>query len=168
MKLLKWLDNYAELAFMGICLAAITLIMFLQVVMRYVFKNALPWPEESCRYIFIWLSYIGISYSIKENSLMKVDIVHTLCPKVAPYLNVLGDISIFIFCILMIKPGFAQVQKVMSMNTVSAAMSFPMWVVFLSLLVGVILGALRMIQRYYLFFKNKKNPQPAAEKEEKK
>lgn len=156
MKTLRWLDKYAELVVMSILMLMITVIMFGQVVMRYVFSSAMTWPEEACRYSFIWLSYIGISYSIRDDSQMKVDIIHTLVPKVAPALNLLGDFVTLVVMALMIMPGLEQVEKIRSMGTSSAAMSFPMWIVYLSLVVGVTLGCFRMIQKYVLLFKARK------------
>ena len=157
MKALKWLDKNAELVAMGVFMMIIVCVMFLQVIMRYVFKASLMWPEEVCRYSFIWLSYVGISYSIRDNSLMKVDILHTLIPKIAPALNLIGDLATFVFMLLMVVPGYQTVMTIKGLSSKSAALSFPMWLVYLALAVGISLGLFRMIQRGVLFFMQKKH-----------
>ena len=49
-RLTEWLDKHFEETLLGIFLILITVIIFLQVVMRYVFSRALSWPEEFTRY----------------------------------------------------------------------------------------------------------------------
>ena len=64
-KILKWLDDNIELYICVFLMSFMTLLVFVQVVMRYVFNNSLSWSEELARYTFIWLIYIGISYGCK-------------------------------------------------------------------------------------------------------
>jgi len=54
-------------------MAVMTLLVFCQVVMRYVFRNSLSWSEELARFIFMWLSWIGASYAVKERSHFRVE-----------------------------------------------------------------------------------------------
>ena len=57
MKILKWLDNYLELTVSVFLMSLMTVLIFLQVVMRYVMHNSLSWSEELARYTFVWLIY---------------------------------------------------------------------------------------------------------------
>lgn len=67
MKILKWLDNYLELTVSVFLMSLMTVLIFLQVIMRYVMHNSLSWSEELARYTFVWLIYIAISYGSKLN-----------------------------------------------------------------------------------------------------
>ena len=40
-------------------LLATTAVALLQVFCRYVLSNALPWPEEAIKYLFVWLIFVG-------------------------------------------------------------------------------------------------------------
>ena len=42
-----------------------TLVVFAQVVMRYVFKNPFVWAEEFSRYLLVWISCLGAAYGIR-------------------------------------------------------------------------------------------------------
>ena len=86
------------------CIRDRVIIMGIQVFMRYVLAKSLPWPEELTRYLFIWFVFLGISYGIRYNIHIKVDIIETVFPKVKPFLIVIQDLLFLTFCIMMIRP----------------------------------------------------------------
>lgn len=51
-KVLQRLDRYAEEFLLVVFLGAMTLIMGVQVVSRYVFDMSLSWSEEITRYLY--------------------------------------------------------------------------------------------------------------------
>ena len=53
-KALQWLDENLEEVLLVIALAAMAVIMGIQVIARYIFGASLSWSEELTRYIFIW------------------------------------------------------------------------------------------------------------------
>lgn len=148
MKVLKWLDDNLEETLMGISLWAIVIIMGLQVIMRYIFKQSIPWSEEMSRYFFIWLTFVGISYAVHNNSHIRLDIVETLFPKLRKPLEYIGDIVFFIFCIYMLKPGLSVITFLKTSNQLSPALQTPMYLVYISLLVGLFLTIFRLLQKY--------------------
>jgi len=58
-------------------------ITFIQVVMRYVFLNAIPWAEEAVRFMFVWASFIGAAIGIKEKIHIGIDLVTARLPQKA-------------------------------------------------------------------------------------
>ena len=72
----KFFDNFEEY-FCVWTMAIMTILVFIQVVMRYVFSNSLSWSEELARFIFLWLSWIGASYAVKERSHFRVEMFHS-------------------------------------------------------------------------------------------
>ena len=54
------------------------LLVFLQVVMRTVFKNSLSWSEELARYLFIWQTWLGVSIAFKEDEHIKVTLIYSI------------------------------------------------------------------------------------------
>ena len=60
MKVLKLIDEKLEEIFLVIILIAAVVIVAMQVVTRYVFKIPLPWSEEIARYLFLWLTWVGV------------------------------------------------------------------------------------------------------------
>ena len=140
-----------------------TAVSTLQVVMRFVFTNSLAWPEELNRYLFIWFSYIALSYAVRYDCHTRIDLIETLIPKVKPVFSVICDLGFAIFCIYMIVPGYNVVAQLIDSWQTSAAMQLPMFVVYLSLFCGLILSLFRLVQKYVLKFMNRNKPaQPAA------
>lgn len=50
------MSKYISLTFV----AAMTFVVLLQVVFRYVLNNALPWSEELARYLMVWMTFLTI------------------------------------------------------------------------------------------------------------
>ncbi len=76
MKYLKILDKVDDLCSgLGVAFFIImTGAAFIQVVSRYCLGNTLSWPEETCRFSFIWLAYMGMSSCMRRDTHLKVDI----------------------------------------------------------------------------------------------
>ncbi|MGB4439610.1 MAG: TRAP transporter small permease [Sedimentibacter sp.] len=155
MKVIKWLDNNLEETLMGISLWLIVFIMGLQVIMRYVFKSSISWSEETCRYLFIWLTFLGISYAVHNNSHIRLDIIETLIPRTKKALEYIGDLVFLGFCVYMLKPAFKAVSFLKTSNQLSPALQFPMYLVYSALMVGLLLTICRIVQKYVNKFKNK-------------
>ena len=61
-KVIRWLDDYLEEVLLVAALAAMAVIMGVQVFCRYVLGASLSWSEELTRYIFIWAGFLSISF----------------------------------------------------------------------------------------------------------
>ena len=147
MKIFKLLDEYFEIAIGCVLISLMTIIIFIQVVMRYVFQNSLVWSEELARYIFIWLIYLGLSYGAKMMKHIKIDAALSLFPKMArPYVVILGDILFLAFALFIIATSLEIVQKQLILGQTSPALQVPMWTVYAAPLVGFTLTAIRQIQ----------------------
>ncbi len=74
--MLEWLKviyrRPVELACGGL-MAAITAVVFLQVVSRYVFSYPFDWPEELARYLFIWVALLGAALALKRGAHFSID-----------------------------------------------------------------------------------------------
>ena len=58
--------NNLEEYLLVVSLVINVLLVFLQVIMRTVFKNSLTWSEELSRYIFIWQIWLGASIAWEQ------------------------------------------------------------------------------------------------------
>ncbi|WP_066304298.1 TRAP transporter small permease [Bacillus sp. FJAT-29814] len=57
------------------------LLMFAQVLSRYVIHEPIPWSEELIRYAFIITTYFGAAIAVQKGVHVEIDIVQTLLSK---------------------------------------------------------------------------------------
>lgn len=69
-----------EESVIALILGIMTLITFVNVVLRYVFNSALIWGLEVTLILFAWLVLLGISYGFKVTSHLGVDALVNLLP----------------------------------------------------------------------------------------
>ena len=62
-------------------LAAMTLITFIQVVLRYGFNTGWLWYLEATSFLFLWMVAIGISYCLRIGAHISVDALIDLLPQ---------------------------------------------------------------------------------------
>lgn len=79
-----------------VCLAAMVIMVFTNVVMRYAFNSGLPISEELSRWSFVWLTFLGSILVLHERAHLGVDVV---MQAVSP---VVRKICAFIATVLMI------------------------------------------------------------------
>lgn len=70
----------AEAAALITLVAVMTLVVFLQVVYRYVLVQPLHWSEELARYLFIWLSILGATLGLQKRGHFGLDVFYRMLP----------------------------------------------------------------------------------------
>lgn len=147
MKILKWLDENFEEYFLMILLVMITLIMMLQIVMRYVFNASLSWPEELTRYCFVWSTFIGISYSIRRGTMLKIDAILSMMPKgMQKIIVVLTELIVLVFFGYLLFNSVEVVTGIYASGQKSPAIGIPMYIIYSCTIVGFSLAVLRSFQ----------------------
>lgn len=123
-----------------------TFIIFMNVVMRHLFKSPIMWAEELTRYIMMWVTFIGASLCVRDNIHVKMDLLHIKLPYKAAKILVCAT---YVVCILisafLAYTGFTLTLKIAALGQVSSAMQMiPMWIVNLCVPISCVL----MIKNY--------------------
>lgn len=155
MSILRWLDKHFE-EFILILLSIFTVVViFSQVVLRYVFSNSLPWSEEIARYAFIWFIYIGVSYGVKKQKHLSVDVITMLFnDKGKTVISMISNVLFLIFALIITYYGIDIVGRI---TRESAALGIPMEYVYLAIVVGMVLTIIRLIQNIIQGFQKFRN-----------
>ena len=162
-KALYWVDENLEKVICMTLLTAFTIILFIQVIMRYVFNSSLPWSEELSRYMFIWMVYLGVSYGAKQMKHLKIEAFLSVFPKKwRPYVLILAEILTLVFAIYVIFSASFMVQRIGRLGTKSTALQIPMQYVHAAPLVGFTLTAIRQVQNIFHQVKNLRKGGEAA------
>lgn len=140
--------NQLEAHLLVLSLAFTTILIFIQVILRYVFNNSLSWSEELARYIFIWQIWLGTSVSMKENEHICLDMLNNkLQGKAKIALALVANILMLLFCAFLAKYGWDLVYSMMSRGNKSVALRIPMWLVYLALPLSQLAVGLRVVGR---------------------
>ena len=165
-KVIRWLDNYLEEAIMVFFLILISCVMMFQIVVRYLFDSPMPWPEEFCRYCFVWSCMLATGFCIRKGSMLRVDVIFGLFPeKIAFILDVFSKILAAAFCFIMLGAAWNVTMNTLNIGQVSPAMQMPTWLLYISAPLGFALGAIRGVQSIILAFTSvKKNKEKGETK----
>lgn len=144
---MKFIMDHAEEFFMIPLIFAMSIIIFFQVIMRYVFQNSLTWSEELARYLFVWLVYFSVSYTARREKHIRIDAAINLYPKaVRPVVELISEIIVLAFAIFIAVTGMTVFQKITHSGQISPAIGLPMQFVYAAPLVGFLLTAIRQVQ----------------------
>lgn len=64
----------------GLLMTAITVVVFLQVITRYVLAYPLDWPEEMARILFVWVALLGAVVALRRGGHFSIEAVTSLLP----------------------------------------------------------------------------------------
>ena len=100
MKVLDEIVHILELiikAIVAFLVLALVVIVFAQVILRYIFHTGLAWNDEGSRFLFIWVVFMSIPMATLHNGHMKLDMLSNRFPKIKPVLEVLGWVCLVVF-----------------------------------------------------------------------
>ena len=64
-------------------LGLMVLVILLQVVFRYVFNNALAWPDEAARFLMLWMTGLIAPSAFRWGGFVAIDMLPLALPRVA-------------------------------------------------------------------------------------
>ena len=146
MKKITKIYDTLEASVLVLALAFSTLLIFVQVIFRYVLNDSITWSEELARYIFIWMIWLGTSVSMKQKEHIRMDmLMNAVHGKGKLVLELVSSIIMLAFCIFLVKYGWDLVASMMSRGNKSVALRLPMWIVYSSLPFSQLIVSLRLI-----------------------
>ncbi len=156
--ILRALDRLEEILTSSI-LAAMTLLMFSQVVLRYVFNSGLVWALEALVYLFSWLVLIGISTGIRKDSHIAVELVtQKLAPRTQRLVALLAVGLSLLYAVLMFVGSWTLVERLYDFGSLAHDIPMPRWALLSSLPIGFALLGLRLVQATIGIWKGTRGP----------
>ncbi len=157
--------DFLETYITAIALIVFTVVIFCNVVGRYVFQNSITWAEELSRYLNILLVFFALSAGIKSDSHIGVDVVETLLvPKrFHKWMDLIRFLITLVFCGITTWLGFELSMKIGRMKQTSPAMQIPMALPYMALPIGLFMASIRCLIRIIKLLIDP--PAEAAEKE---
>ena len=111
-KILHFLNEYLEETICVILMSVMTIIIFIQVVMRYLMHNSLSWSEELTRYMLIWSTFLGATCVYYHGGNIAITAVQGLLPeKGRSVLKTLVHLICLVLFVVLTVYGFRYTQK---------------------------------------------------------
>jgi C4-dicarboxylate transporter DctQ subunit len=135
---------------LGVLLTTASIVLFANVVARYVFNWGFPWAEELVRYEIIWMVFLGGSIAARQGLHIGVDLLVRFAPlPLRKPINILINLISLTFCSLILYYGASLISQTRMFGQVSPALQVPMWMVQLAIPLGAGLMALRFAQQIW-------------------
>ena len=152
----KIFDNLEGYFCVG-ALAAMSVVVFIQVVCRFVLKSSLPWSEEVSRYLLVWVSFLGGAYGVRQGAHIGVEAFMLLFPKkIQQVVAIFVTIASMLLCAVILKYGIDIVSTQLSKMQVSPAMRMPMGYMYAAIPIGMVFFIIRYFQMLMEQFKDLK------------
>ena len=135
-----------------VTLGSMLVLIFAQVIFRYVFHNSLAFSEELARFLFVWTVFLGIPVVQRMGGHMTVGVItERISGMPLKVLRTIADVLTVIFMFIILKNGILMIERT-SFQT-SAAMQIPMSYVYYALPIGSVAMILNMIEKLLKTFK---------------
>lgn len=125
----------------GIGMLVLGLILFYEVIMRYIFNAPTSWAQEVSIYLFMWTMFAGAAYTLEQGKHVNIDLlISHLSPAARRRLEILTGALGLIFSLVVTYQGYEMVMAALKYHKLSATpLRFPMWIPQTSLPVGFLL-----------------------------
>lgn len=131
--IIKKIDKVVSKTLFYICsslMFMMALIIFAQVIARYVIGKSLVWSEELGRYIFVWVSFLGMAAAIPKGSHVALDLLVNKLEGVGKrMLIIFNNILVTLFGIAMTYGGCQLVE--LGSNQTSPTLKIPMQIIYI-------------------------------------
>jgi C4-dicarboxylate transporter DctQ subunit len=143
---MRWLDRLEEWIVM-LMLAAMTLLTFVQVVLRYVFNSGFTWALELTTIFFAMMIFVGISYGVRVGAHIGVDALVRLMPSgMRRGVSILVVLLCLGYAGIIILGSWDYVTKMKMVGIELEDLPFPMWIVRAIMPLGYALMTFRFLQ----------------------
>lgn len=142
-KILGTIENTLGVMFLG----GMVGVIFMQVVLRYGFNNALSWSEEMARYMMIWCTGFGIAAGVRVSSHIGIQAVVDALPKV-PSNVVRFTCDIIVLCIFafLTYAAFLFALSAKASGQLTPSLRIPIFYVYSALPVSFAFCVIRQVQ----------------------
>ncbi len=154
-KLLYVWDHFEEILLVP-ALAFSTILIFVQVCTR-AFGSSIAWSEELVRYLYIWETWLGVSYATKRGSQLRITMIRDKLPEKGQLiLEIFVTIVWLAFAAFVFYMGVRAISAITKFGQVSSALRVPLKYCYLAIPTGMALMVIRLIEAFIKRFRSAK------------
>lgn len=106
-----------EESVLSFLLVTMTLLVFVEVVMRFGFNAGIHWVQEVTLHTSAWFVLFGISYGVKVGAHIGVDaVVRLLSPEMRRIFSIISVLFCLVYCVLIMMGAWVYLAKIYSIG----------------------------------------------------
>ncbi|HHY47061.1 MAG TPA: TRAP transporter small permease [Firmicutes bacterium] len=147
-RLFRLIEGAGTIGFCAFCI-----VVFLQVVFRFVLRYPAPWTEELARYLLVWVMFLGAAVSSKEGThLVASNLVARLVPTAEKWSQIWAELCVFV-CAASLARGSLLMTRMAGTETATSFLWLKMSAVFAIMPVCFTLMAVSAVVRIGALFR---------------
>lgn len=100
--ILGWIEDVV----LAVGMTLLAILLFANVLLRYLFRSPFPWMEEGIVAIFVWVIFIGVAASFRSHQHLRIDLViRYLSPRANLIVGMLAAAVTFLILALLLVVG---------------------------------------------------------------
>jgi C4-dicarboxylate transporter, DctQ subunit len=136
-----------EEGLIALILGVMTVLTFVQVVLRYGFNSGFIWALEANFYLFSWLVMIGISYCVRVRAHIGVDaLVRLFSPRVRLVVGVIVVLLALFYAGLMLYGSIQYIDRMMIIDVEAEDIPVKRWILSICLPLGFLTLFYRLLE----------------------
>lgn len=129
------------------CISVMSVLVFANVVARFVFKHSMAVSDELSTYLFVLMSFMGTAIAARRRAHLGLTIVTDhVSPRVRLVINIFMYLLSAFFCLLIVIFGVQMVISQYQLGQESAAMQWPEWIYGSFVPIGAAFSALAFLE----------------------
>lgn len=131
-----------------LCLSILTILVPIEVFLRYLFGKSLYITEEFTRYLMVWVVFLASSLALREDSHISIGIfVNRLRGPARAWINLIAQILLVTFLIFLIIEGIIALS--FQMDQIIPSLGLPIFWFYLAIPVGSFLMILNLLPKIW-------------------
>ena len=153
-KIQRYWDKLWEILIIAL-LFGILALTFVQVIFRYVLGSPLTWSEAICRYMYVWMVFVGAAVVMRgEGHLTLTFFLDRMPHKIQRFMRVVANLLIlFILILIFLKEGLYLTK--LTSTQISATIRITLNWVYVAIPVGGLLMGLNTVRKTIKLFTGK-------------
>ena len=126
-----------------VILAAMAVMVFANVVLRFTTSHSILWAEEASRYLMIWLTFLGSGAVLRYGAHIGIDTLQDRLPRAAPAVRLLIFVLLIGFFATMVWLGVRYAMLTWGQTT--PVLAIPIGAVYLAMPIGFALMIVHLL-----------------------
>lgn len=140
-----------EEGIISLLLVVTTLLVFVEVILRFGFNTGISWAQEATLHLSAWLVLFGASYGIRVGAHIGVDaFVRTLSRGARRVVSFVAVLLCLVYCGLFLKGAWVYLSTMQKIGIHLEDIPIPKWQAHSILLIGFVLLTIRFLELLWM------------------